>query len=106
MRQGLQPVAKNYHCRFGEIDLIMLDGDSLCFIEVKYRKNDAFGGAAYSIPLSKQQKIIHTALFFISREKAYQHYPYRFDAVFIRQSNALSCEQIEWIQCAFETSGY
>jgi putative endonuclease len=105
-QQGLTLLEKNYHCRYGEIDLVMLDTQYLCFIEVKYRKNNAFGGTAYSIPASKQRKIIQTALHFISRKKQYQQHPYRFDAVFIQQADKLRSTQIEWIQSAFETSGY
>jgi putative endonuclease len=106
IRQGLALLEKNYYCRYGEIDLIMLDADCLCFIEVKFRKNDSFGGTAYSIPASKQRKIIQTALHFISRKKQYQQSPYRFDALFIQQADKLRSTQIEWIQSAFETSGY
>ncbi len=106
IQQGLTSLEKNYHCRYGEIDLIMLDEGYLCFIEVKFRKNDAFGGTAYSIPASKQRKIIQTALHFISRKKQYQQHPYRFDALFIQQADQLKSTQIEWIQSAFETSGY
>ncbi len=106
IQQGLTPLEKNYHCRYGEIDLIMLDAGSLCFIEVKFRKSNAFGGTAYSIPASKQRKIIQTALHYISRKRQYQQHPYRFDAVFIQQADQLRSTHIEWIQSAFETSGY
>jgi putative endonuclease len=106
IQQGLTPLEKNYHCRYGEIDLIMLDAGSLCFIEVKFRKSNAFGGTAYSIPASKQRKIIQTALHYISRKRQYQQHPYRFDAVFIQQADRLRSTHIEWIQSAFETSGY
>jgi putative endonuclease len=106
IQQGLTPLEKNYHCRYGEIDLIMLDAGYLCFIEVKFRKNDAFGGTAYSIPASKQRKIIQTALHYVSRKKQYQQHPYRFDAVFIQQADRLRSAHTEWIQSAFEASGY
>lgn len=106
IQQGLASLEKNYHCRYGEIDLIMLDAGCLCFIEVKFRNNDAFGGTAYSITTAKQRKIIQTALHFISRKKEYQQHPYRFDAVFIQPADHLKSTQIEWIQSAFESSGY
>ena len=50
----------------------MHDGETLCFIEVKYRKNSAFGGTAYSVSPSKQQKIIRSALHYISSHSQYQ----------------------------------
>ena len=63
--QGLTPVDKNYHCRNGEIDLIMLDGDTYVFIEVKYRKNNKFGGALAAISPSKQKKVKHCVTYYL-----------------------------------------
>ncbi|MDP1996955.1 MAG: YraN family protein, partial [Gallionella sp.] len=48
-QQGLKPVAQNYRSRFGEIDLIMQDGATLVFVEVRLRRSANFGGAAASI---------------------------------------------------------
>lgn len=98
--RGLRLIDQNFHCRFGEIDLIMLHHTTLCFIEVKYRKNNAFGGTAYSIPLSKQKKITHSALSFISLNKRYAHHALRFDALFI-QPDSSGVDAFEWIQNAF-----
>jgi len=56
--QGLTLLCQNYYCRFGEIDLIMQDQETIVFIEVRYRKNNDFGGALASITQSKQNKII------------------------------------------------
>ena len=53
LEQGLTLVHQNYYCRFGEIDLIMLEQETLVFIEVRYRKNSDFGGALASINQSK-----------------------------------------------------
>ncbi|MCL2670172.1 MAG: YraN family protein, partial [Syntrophaceae bacterium] len=41
--QGYRIIDRNYRCRFGEIDLIALEGETLVFIEVKCRRSDAFG---------------------------------------------------------------
>ena len=107
-QNGLKPVQQNYHCRFGEIDLIMLHQNTLCFIEVKYRQSKAFGGTAYSIPHSKQQKISKAALTFITSHKEFQHLTYRFDALFISPEEKLKNNNFEWIQNAFsgEQSDY
>ena len=104
-QRGLELVEKNYHCRFGEIDLIMLDRDQLCFIEVKYRHSRAFGGAAYSIPAAKQHKISQAALSYISRYRKFQQLAYRFDALLI-QNLAGQQPRIEWIPNAFDTAAY
>ncbi len=55
--QGCVLIAQNWHCPFGEIDLIMQQDNQLLFIEVKYRKNLTYGGAAYSITPSKLAKL-------------------------------------------------
>lgn len=78
---GLKPVAQNYRCRFGEIDLIMLDGKTLVFIEVRMRSSNYFGGAAASIDARKQNKLVHTAQHYLSTLKHIP--PCRFDAVLI-----------------------
>jgi putative endonuclease len=64
-QQGLTLIEKNYHCRQGEVDLIMLDGDTYVFIEVKYRKSMTFGGAISAVPASKQKKIKHCVTFYL-----------------------------------------
>ncbi len=65
--QGLKLVMQNYHCRFGEIDLIMTDARTLVFIEVRLRSNKQFGSAAASITLQKQQKLILTAQHYLQQ---------------------------------------
>lgn len=95
-KQGLKLVTKNYHCRFGEIDLIMQDDDCLVFVEVRLRSNATFGSAASSITTKKQQKLILTAQHYLQQNGDQQC---RFDALLMRKvSNA----EIEWIRNAFE----
>lgn len=55
-QQHLFLIARNYRCRYGEIDLIMRDQSMLVFIEVKMRTHHSFGGAIQSITKLKQQK--------------------------------------------------
>lgn len=99
-RQGLRLLQQNLSCRFGEIDLIMRDGDTVCFVEVKFRKSLAYGGAASSIPISKQRKIVKTALFYIAGHRQLASQPLRFDA-FLIQRQADGSDRIEWIRNAF-----
>ena len=66
-RQGLKVVERNFRCRFGEIDLIMRDGDVLVFVEVRKRKNGFFGGALASISMAKQRRLVSTARYYLSR---------------------------------------
>lgn len=94
--QGLLLVCQNFYCRFGEIDLIMSDDDTLVFIEVRYRKNQDYGGATASVTLQKQKKLIKTAKHYLSQ---LDNEPYcRFDVVAISEKTT----QPQWIQDAFQ----
>ena len=93
-QQGLKPVAQNYRSRFGEIDLIMQDGATLVFVEVRLRRSANFGGAAASIDARKQQRIIRTAQQYLA---GLAHIlPCRFDAVLMDDSG------VQWLRNAFE----
>lgn len=94
--QGLLLICQNFYCRFGEIDLIMSDQDTLVFIEVRYRKNQDFGGATGSVTAQKQNKLIKTAKHYLSQ---LDNEPYcRFDVVAISADST----QPQWIQDAFQ----
>ena len=93
-RQGLRLKARNYACRLGEIDLVLLDGPTVVFVEVRQRSTSAFGGAAESITARKREKLIATARHFLARERSLP--PCRFDAVLVDGEG-----EIEWIRDAF-----
>jgi len=94
--QGLTLLTSNYHSRYGEIDLIMQDKDTLVFVEVRYRRSNKFGGAAMSITPGKQRKIALTAMQFLQKNnKTDQHC--RFDVV------AISEQETQWIKSAFDS---
>ena len=81
IKQGLKPVKRNYLCKMGEIDLILLDSNVLVFTEVRLRKSRFYGGAANSVNYHKQQKIIKTAQHFLMTHSAFQQYDCRFDVI-------------------------
>ena len=60
-RKGYRTVARNYACRFGEIDLIVSDHRNVIFVEVKTRKNDHFGEAKEYVSPSKQRRVLNAA---------------------------------------------
>jgi putative endonuclease len=95
--QGLKLVEQNYRSRFGEIDLIMRDGEMLVFVEVRLRRNSGFGGAAASIDTRKQQRIIRTAQQYISGLARTP--PCRFDAVLLGDAQG---GQVQWLKNAFD----
>ncbi len=95
-QRGLKLVVRNYHCRFGEIDLIARDGKTLVFIEVRMRTSNGFGGAAASITATKRHKLLRTARYYLS---ATARAPAcRFDALLVNGSD----NSIEWLKNAFE----
>src|SRR5260370_10893576 len=66
-RQRMRFVARNVSCRGGEIDLVMRDRDgTLVFVEVRARAGNRFGGAAASIGVHKQRRIVHAARYFLA----------------------------------------
>ena len=85
LNQGFKLIDRNFATKAGEVDLIMQDGESLVFIEVRYRKNTDFGGAAASVTPKKQQRIIKAALAY-SQKHAPQS-SLRFDVVAIEGDN-------------------
>jgi putative endonuclease len=95
-RNGLKLLQQNYHCRYGEIDLILQDGTFLVFAEVRLRSRNDFGGAAASINASKQGKLVRTAQHYLAHLK--QIPPCRFDAVLLQAQDG---SDIEWIKNAF-----
>ena len=99
-RQGLQLVAQNYRSRYGEIDLIMQDGATLVFVEVRLRRNAGFGGAAASIDAHKQQRIVRTAQQYLAGLSRTP--PCRFDALLL-DDDAGSNPQ--WLRNAFDAGG-
>ncbi|WP_299178110.1 YraN family protein [uncultured Neptuniibacter sp.] len=77
----LKIIARNFSCRLGEIDLIMLDKNTLVFVEVRLRRNRNYGGAARSVTPSKQLKIIKTAQLFLQKNPQYNNNSCRFDVI-------------------------
>jgi putative endonuclease len=95
---GLKRITRNWRCRFGEIDLIMQDGATLAFIEVRLRSRSDFGGAAASVTPAKQKKLLAAARQYLATLKTQP--PCRFDVV------AMSGDgPPEWIKNAFDDVG-
>ena len=91
--QGLKLKERNYTCRLGEIDLILLDGTTLVFVEVRMRSSRSFGGAAESITRRKRVRLLAAARHYLSRQAATP--ACRFDAILMDHDGAT-----EWIKDA------
>jgi len=96
-QQGLKLVERNYRSRYGEIDLVMHDGATLVFVEVRLRRHAGFGGAAASIDAGKQKRIIRTAQQYLGGLVRVP--PCRFDAVLFDDAGE-AC--VQWLKNAFE----
>jgi putative endonuclease len=101
LKQGLTTIDKNFNCRYGEIDLIMQDGEMLVFVEVRYRQSQQYGGAVASVDYRKQRRIINTANFYLQKHQL--HVPARFDVVAVDGTTDMGNEEINWIKGAFSS---
>lgn len=100
----LRLVARNVLLRGGELDLVMLDGDILVFVEVRSRAARGLVGALESITPSKQRRVIHAAQSFLAQHNEHTRRACRFDVVGLTHSGGTT--QIEWHKNAFELSAY
>jgi putative endonuclease len=93
-RQRLKLVEQNFRCKGGEIDLIMRDGASLVFVEVRQRAGFEQGGAAASVTPAKIRRLVHAAQTYLLRFPLTP--PCRFDVV------AIDGQRIEWLRNVIE----
>ncbi|HEX7128602.1 MAG TPA: YraN family protein [Rhodanobacteraceae bacterium] len=99
-RAGLKLLARNFATRFGELDLVMRDADSVVFVEVRYRRHLSFGGGAASVGAAKRERIVRAAHGFLQANPKWSAMPCRFDVVaFDGDARAAECD---WIKAAFE----
>ena len=102
--QGLEIVTNNYRTPRGEIDLIMQEGTTLVFVEVRLRSANRFGSAADSIDIRKQQRLIRAAQHYLQATKLWDQVPCRFDAICLAKDPDNSNKyQVEWLRNAFST---
>lgn len=95
-RQGLQWIANQYTCYYGEIDLIMKEKDQLVFVEVRYRRDNHYCSAVESIGPAKQQRLIRTAYHYLQSHHLMDRMDCRFDVIGINKK-----QKILWIKEAF-----
>jgi putative endonuclease len=98
--RGLRPVATNHRNPRGEIDLVALDGDTLCFVEIKARSRAEYGGGAAAVDARKRRRICRAAEVYL----VYHPHagPCRFDVVSLDRENGEW--RVTYYPNAFETS--
>lgn len=98
---GLVTVARNWRCRGGELDLVMRDGATLVFVEVRARTRGSFASAAESVGPRKQARLVHAAEAYLQTLSELP--PCRFDVVTVDHERGTEA-QLAWIRDAFEAS--
>ena len=99
-RAGLALIARNFTCRYGEIDLIMRDRDQIAFIEVRYRGDDMHGDGTVSVGAGKQAKIARAAAVYLQRNPVLATMTCRFDVVGC--SGTPATPVFDWTRAAFD----
>lgn len=94
--RGLRLLTTNYHCRAGEIDLIMQDGSTLVFIEVRFRRSELRGSPVETVTPVKQRRLIRCARHYLMSHGLQDAVPCRFDILGMGPGT-----RITWIQNAF-----
>ncbi len=97
-KSGYRIIERNYRCKIGEIDIIALDKDILCFVEVRTKNSSSFCRPQQTVTSPKQRKLQKLALYFLAHKKI-KNMNCRFDVVAVDISKGRS--GIEMIKNAF-----
>jgi putative endonuclease len=98
--KGLHMLTRNYRCRLGELDMVMRDGNSLVFVEVRYRRRSDFGSAVDSVDARKRGRLVAAARHYLAQQRLPEDTPCRFDVIAI--SPAADNDGVEWVRNAFD----
>ena len=94
---GLELLARNVRYPFGELDLVMREGATLVFVEVRLRRGEGFGGAAASVDRNKRRKLARAAQAWLVQHRQFARAPCRFDVVAI----GTDTDRCDWLRAAF-----
>lgn len=100
-QRGWQIVQRNYHCRWGEIDLIARDKGCLVFVEVRARRGDAFGTAAESITPRKAARLLASAQTYLEQNEL-EDAPWRIDVAALDLTPRGQIRRLEVLENALE----
>ena len=97
--RGCTVVACNFRCSYGEVDLIVEDGEDLVFVEVKTRRGSAFGLPEEAVTRRKQLKIMQVAAFYLDLHACSER-SWRIDVIAVQLSPSGKLEEIRYYQHA------
>jgi putative endonuclease len=98
-KRGLKTLATNFHCRYGELDMVMLDGSCLVIVEVRFRAHGNFGDGSATVTRAKQLKLARATQLFLGRHRAWRNHPLRFDVMSLSMHEGRV--RYDWIRNAF-----
>ncbi|MFK7769481.1 MAG: YraN family protein [Mariniblastus sp.] len=104
LRQGMVIIHRGFQDKFGEIDLIVVDGETVVFVEVKTRTSDAKGTPAEAVDEEKQTHLTKTAIGFLKWNRLTECRA-RFDVISIMWPTQSEEPKIVHIENAFEPVG-
>lgn len=99
--RGLRLLERNYRCKGGEIDLVMLDGATLVLVEVRSRSSADYGGAAASVGVRKQRRLTLAARHLVLTRPEVRKLAARFDVVAVDRAEASMEPVVTWVRDAF-----
>ncbi|MFQ3671075.1 MAG: YraN family protein [Verrucomicrobiia bacterium] len=102
-RQGCRVLARNYAGRWGEVDVVVRDGESLVFVEVKARGPEGWGRPAEAVDGKKRRRIRLTAEAYL-KELRVAPPPVRFDVVEVILEPG-RVPEVTWVRGAFTVEG-
>lgn len=97
-QMGMEPLCRRFRSPYGEIDLILLDGETLVFVEVKARPNGTFADGQYAVTPAKRRRLIQTARCFLGEHPEHAERMIRFDIAVV------ASDGIHHLRNAFEGS--
>lgn len=97
--QGLELIARNYRAARGEIDIIMRDGKTLVFVEVRYRADETFCRASETIDRGKQQRLRSTGEYYLQQHAGTFTDDCRFDIIIL--TGPAEKTEYQWVRNAF-----
>jgi putative endonuclease len=101
---GWHIIQAPYRSRVGEIDIIATDGDTLVFVEVKYRQSGEFGNPVLAVNKDKQRRIIKTARYYLAHAHPPEFTWCRFDVMGLTPAKNKPHYQVKHIFDAFQLS--
>ncbi len=99
-KRNLNLLERNFRSRFGEIDLIMQENNTIIFVEVRARKTDAFLSPVESVDYKKRTKIRKTSQVYMQKTASWNRFDMRFDVIALTGS-ATRGMKLNWIKGAF-----